>query len=112
MKLLSGPGRAACPASLETRWVRGPAPPSERGLHRPRRGSEDVGDVVRDAQVADAPRSVGPAEGEVVVPGLDGLDGALGAEGAGGPPARGLRGSDDVERDELGLDAGLVAIDG
>ena len=37
-----------------------------------------------DVQVADAPCSVGPAEGEAVVPGLDGLDGALGAEGADG----------------------------
>src|SRR3954447_13036923 len=49
-------------------------------------------------------------KGVVVVPGLDGLDGALGAEGAGGPPALGLPVSDDVERDELGFDAGLVAV--
>src|SRR5882757_318575 len=74
--------------------------------------SEDVGDVVYDVLVADAPCSVGPTEGEAVVPGLDGLDGALGGEGAGGPPALGLPGSDDVEGDELGLDAGLVAVDG
>lgn len=62
--------------------------------------------------VADAPRSVGPAEGEAVVPGLDRLDGALGAEGADGPPALGLLGSGHVEGDELGLDAGVVAVDG
>ena len=57
-----------------------------------------------DVQVADPPRSVGPTEGEVVVPGLDRLDGALGAEGALGSPAVGLRGPDDVEGDEQGLD--------
>src|SRR5882757_11376132 len=74
--------------------------------------SEDVGDVVYDVEVADAPSAVGPAEGEAVVPGLDRLDAALGAEGAGGPPALGLPDSDDVEGDELGLDAGLVAVDG
>src|SRR5258707_11999678 len=74
--------------------------------------SEDVGDVVYDVQVADAPCSVGPTEGEAVVPGLDGLDGALGAEGADGPPALGLPGSGDVEGDELGIDAGLVPVDG
>ena len=62
--------------------------------------------------MADVPCSVGPTEGEAVVPGLDGLDGALGAEGADGPHALGLRGSDDVEGDELGVDAGLVAVDG
>ena len=43
-----------------------------------------------DVQVADAPCSVGPTEGEAVIPGLDGLDGALGAEGADGPPALGF----------------------
>src|ERR1700677_1736038 len=53
---------------------------------RDRNDSEDVGDVVDDVQVADAPSSVGPTEGEAVVPGLDRLDGALGAEGADGPP--------------------------
>jgi hypothetical protein len=62
--------------------------------------------------VADAPCSVGPAEGEAVVPGLDGLDDALGAEGADGPPDLGLLGSGDVEGDETGIDAGLVAVDG
>jgi hypothetical protein len=65
---------------------------------------------VDDVQAADAPGAVGPTEGEAVVPGLDGLDGALGAEGADGPPTLGLRGSDDVEGDELGIDAGLVAV--
>jgi hypothetical protein len=65
-----------------------------------------------DVQVADAPCSVGPTEGEAVVPGLDGLDGALGAEGASAPPALGLPGCGDVEGDELGIDAGLVAVDG
>src|SRR5258708_33235059 len=65
-----------------------------------------------DLLVTDAPCSVSSAEGEAVVPGLDGLDGALGAEGAGGPPALGLPGSGDVEGDELGLDAGLGAVDG
>jgi hypothetical protein len=69
-------------------------------------------DVVYDVLVADAPCPVGPADGETVVPGLDGLDGALGAEGADGPPALRLPGSDDVEGDELGIDAGLVAVDG
>jgi hypothetical protein len=49
--------------------------------------SEDVGDVVDDILVVDAPDAVGSAEGEAVVPGLDGLDGALGAEGSNGPPA-------------------------
>ena len=65
-----------------------------------------------DVQVADAPCSVGPTEGEAVIPGLDGLDGALGAEGADGPPALRLPGSGDVEGDELGIDAGLVTVDG
>src|SRR5882757_3519467 len=74
--------------------------------------SEDIGDVMDDGLVADAPGSVGPPEGEGVVPGLDRLDRALGAEGAVGPSALGLLGSDDVEGDELGFDAGLVAVDG
>src|SRR5882757_7833678 len=73
--------------------------------------SEDVGDVVDDVLVADAPCPVGPPEGEAVVPGLDGRDGAPGAEGAGGPAALGLLGSDDVEGDELGFDTGLVGVD-
>src|SRR3954454_4613719 len=74
--------------------------------------SEDVRDVVDDVLVADLPCAVGSAEGEAVVPGLDGRDGALGAEGSGGPSALGLAGADDVERDELGFDAGLIAVDG
>src|SRR5689334_15725842 len=74
--------------------------------------SKDVGDVVDDLLVADAPRPVGPAEGELVVARLDGLDGALGAERAGRPAALRPPAPGDVEGNELGVDSGFVAVDG
>lgn len=74
--------------------------------------SENVGDVVDDVLGGGCATLRRSGGSEAVVPGLDRLDGALGAEGADGPPALGLLGSGHVEGDELGLDAGVVAVDG
>src|SRR3954470_14197379 len=112
-ELLSTTSKPASTASRPSAPPMFPLPMTPSvAMEGPRGLSEGVGDVVDDVLVADAPGSVVPAEREAVVPGLDRRDGALGAEGGGGPPALGLLGSDDVEGDELGFNAGLVAVDG